>query len=371
MELRIGFCRPTVKRLTETWQRALRRGDRRVVQRVTALLLLAEQVPVERVAARVGAGVSTVYGWLRAFLAERFASLVYRTSPGRPAKLTQTQKQRLCDLVAAGPEAAGYATGCWNSAVIQDLIQREFGVLYNVHYLAGLLKNLGFSYQKARFVSDHLDEDRRRHWRTLVWPAIVRDARRRGALLLFGDEASFAQWGSLGYTWAPRGQQPLVRTCGKRTGYKVFGLHDYFSGRLFAHGHTGRFTAASYCAFLATVLAATDQPLILIQDGARYHTAKDTHAFFAAHADRLTVYQLPAYSPDYNPIEHLWRNIKRRNTHNRYFPTFATLTEAVETALTHFQDHPAEVKQLMGTYLDQMAALAEVEDAADGAALAA
>ena len=362
MELRIGFCRPTVKRLTETWQRALRRGDRRVVQRVTALLLLAEQVPVERVAARVGAGVSTVYGWLRAFLAEGVASLVYRTSPGRPAKLTKPQRQRLGDLVAAGPEAAGYATGCWNSAIIQDLIQREFGALYHVHYVAELLKNLGFSYQKARFVSDHLDEERRRHWREEVWPALVRDARRRGALLLFGDEASFAQWGSLGYTWAPRGQQPLVRTCGKRKGYKVFGLLDYFSGRLFWHGHTGRFTAASYCAFLAAVLAATDQPIVLVQDGARSHTAKDTRAFFAAHADRLTVHQLPAYSPDDHPIEHLWRNIKRRNTHNRYFPTFATLTEAVETALTHFQDHPAEVQQLMGTYLDQMAALADVED---------
>jgi transposase len=371
MELRIRCCRATVKRLTATWQRALRRGDRRVVQRATALLLLAEQVPVERVAARLGAGVSTVYGWLRAFLAEGVASLVYRTAPGRPAKLTKPQKQRLCALVAAGPEAAGYPTGCWNSAVIQDLIQREFGVLYNVHYVAALLKNLGFSYQKARFVSDHLDEERRRHWRTVVWPAIVQEARRRGALLLFGDAASFAQWGSLGYTWAPRGQQPLVPTTGKRTGYKVFGLLDYFSGRLFWHGHTGRFTAASYCAFLAAVLAATDQPIVLVQDGARYHTAKDTQAFFAAHADRLTVYQLPAYSPDDNPIEHLWRTIKRRNTHNRYFPTFATLTEAVETALTHFQGHPAEVKRLMGTYLDQMAALAEVADHPGETALAA
>jgi len=370
MSVRIHFCRATVKQLVATWQRALRRGDRRVLRRVAALLLLADQHPVPVVAERVGVSVSTVYGWLRAFLAERWASLVYRTSPGRPPRLSKAQKQRLSALVAAGPAAAGYASGCWNSAMVQDLIQREFGVLYSVRYVAELLDNLGFSYQKARFVSDHLDEARRAHWRTHVWPAILREARRRGALLLFGDEASFAQWGSLGYTWAPRGQQPVVQTCGKRQGYKVFGLIDYFSGRLFAQGQTGRFTAQSYCAFLATVLAATDQPVVLIQDGARYHTAKDTQAFFAAHADRLTVYQLPSYSPDYNPIEHLWRNIKRRNTHNRYFPTFATLTEAVDTALAHFRDHPAEVKQLMGTYLDQMAALAEV-DAADQVAPAA
>jgi hypothetical protein len=34
------------------------------------------------------------------------------------------------------------------------------------------------------------------------------------------------------------------------------------------------------------------------------------------------------------------------------------LTEAVERALSHFQQHEAEVKQLMGTYLDQVAELA-------------
>jgi len=369
--MRIQFCRGTVKELVAAWQRALRRGDRRVLKRITALLLLADQQPVATVAERVGMGVSTIYGWLHAFLAERCASLVYRTSPGRPPKLSPSQKHRLCALVAAGPEAAGYATGCWNSAIIQDLIEREFGVLYSVPYVADLLKHLGFSYRKARFISDHLDEVRRAHWRTVTWPAILRVARRQGALLLFGDEASFAQWGSLGYTWAPRGQQPAIPTCGKRKGYKVFGLIDYFSGRLFSYGHDGRFTAESYCAFLATVLAATDRPLVLVQDGARYHTAKETQAFFAAQANRLTVHQLPSYSPDYNPIEHLWRNIKRRNTHNRYFPTFATLTDAVETALAHFRVHPAAVKQLMGTYLDQMATLAEVEAAPPEVALAA
>ena len=357
MHATITFTRPTVNTLTQELQAAFRRNDLRRVKRITALLQLADGYAPPAVADRLGLARSTVYAWLRAFLVAGSASLRPHPAPGRPPKLTPTQKQLLCELVTSGPEAAGYQTGCWTSALLQDLIHREFGVVYHVHYLSELLRNLGFSYQKARFVSDHLNATQRDHWRTETWPALLQAARRRGALLLFGDEASFAQWGSLAYTWAPCGQQPVVKTGGKRKGYKVFGLIDYFTGRLFSAGHSGRFNAESYCDFLAGVLAQTTQPLILIQDGARYHTAAKTREFFSKHMDRLQVAQLPSYSPDYNPIEHLWRTIKRHNTHNRYFPAFSDLTMAVETALGHFQQHPHEVKQLMGTYLDEVVAL--------------
>ena len=61
---------------------------------------------------------------------------------------------------------------------------RRFGKLYNVHYVCDLLKQLGYSFQKARFVSDHLDEDRRRIWLEQTWPRIQREARAVGAWLL-------------------------------------------------------------------------------------------------------------------------------------------------------------------------------------------
>jgi transposase len=344
--------------LTQRLQLAWRSGATWLIKRLSALMLLADGRAVPDIAARLGVSSETVYAWRAAFLVQRWASLTRRSSPGRPPKLTATQRAQLKALVLAGPEAAGYATGCWNSALIQDVIQREFGRSYNVHYISELLRNLGFSYQKARFISDHLDQARRQRWREVEWPAIVRAARQQGALLLFADEASFAQWGSLGYTWALRGQQPLVKTTGKRKGYKVIGMIDYFTGRLFYQGSTERFTAKRYCDFLATILAATTQPLIVIQDGARYHTASETQTFIAQHADRLRVHQLPSYSPDYNPIEHLWRNVKRAQTHNRYFPTFEALSQAVEAGLTQFQHDPAAVKQLMGSYLEQVADLA-------------
>ncbi len=124
--------------------------------------------------------------------------------------------------------------------MVQQLIKERFALSYSVFYIAEWLNNLGFSYQKAAFVSDHLDDVARRRWRSRVWPEIVRLARENQALLLFGDEASFPQWGTFTSTWVRRGTQPVVKTSGKRRGWNVFGLIDYFTGRFFHQGLEGR-----------------------------------------------------------------------------------------------------------------------------------
>jgi hypothetical protein len=123
----------------------------------------------------------------------------------------------------------------------------------------------------------------------------------------------------------------------------------------FVHAQTERFSSATYTAFLATVLEQTTGPIIVLQDAASYHTAAATKAFFAEHAERFTVYQLPSYSPDYNPIEHLWKAMKKRTTHNRYFAEFTELCTSVDDGLASFQAHPEEVQRLIGPYLEQAA----------------
>jgi transposase len=141
-----------------------------------------------------------------------------------------------------------------------------------------------------------------------------------------------------------------VPTSGKRKGYKVFGAIEYFSGRLFYQGIEGRFNADSYQAFLQGIMAQTTEHLFLIHDGARYHTSAATQAFLLAHSDRLTEYPLPSYSPDYNPIEYLWKKTKQRATHNKYFKEFMELPVSVEKALAYFATHPEEVLGLFGLY---------------------
>jgi transposase len=354
MSIRIQLSQATVKALQTRLQQAYRRDDVRLVRRITVLLdLLVHQVPVEDLHERWGVSPSCLYEWRKAFLLHGMDSLVYRHGGGRPQRLTPRQRKRLVELIDAGPLVVGFETACWHSVIIRVLIWREFGVLYNRHYVCTLLHNLGFSFQKARFVSDHLDEAKRQAWLHDKWPKILRTAKRRKGLILFEDEASFAQWGSLSYTWSRRGRQPEVPTSGKRKGYKVYGAIEYFSGHLFYQGIEGRFNSESYQVFLQMILSKTKKHLFLIHDGAKYHTSQATRQFFEGHRQRLTAHRLPSYSPDYNPIEYLWKKTKQRGTHNKYFKEFVALTASVEEALAYFAVHADEVLCLFGRYCEE------------------
>ena len=349
-DVHLRLASSTMMQLRLLWKRAYERGDRRLIRRTSALLAFGQGQNIATIAADLSVAIETLYAWLRAFLVDGVESLVYRYHPGRPAKLTKTQKRRLTEILDAGPLAYGLTTGCWTSLLIQQVILNEFGVLYNRHYLCTLLHNVGYSYQKARFVSDHLDPVARQQWLEQTWPQILQQAQQQEALLLFVDEASFPQWGTLSYTWALRGQQPEVRTSGKRNAYKVFGAVDVLSGQLFYQGIEGRFTSETYQAFLTQLLATTSQALILIQDGARYHTSHAMRTFFEAHRDRLSHSQLPSYSPDFNPIEHLWQVVREDATHNKYFAQFQAVIDSVETALQVLQQHPKRVRRALGEY---------------------
>ena len=348
----------TRKQLYRHLQQAYASGALRVVKRIHVLLALAEEMSVQEVAEMSGLGEQTVRDYRHRFLLRRMASFTSKRLPGRPRKLTKAQRRELAELIAAGPQAAGYPSGCWKTPMMQDLIQNRFGVSYHPHSLATVLHNLGFSSQKARFVSDHLNETKRLEWCQTTWPRILRQARQRKALLLFGDEASCAQWGSLSYTWALSGQQPAVLTSGKRKAYKVFGLIDYFSGRFFFKGHSGRCNTESYAAFLLEVLAQTTQHIFVIQDGARYHTSRAMQQFCDAQAARLTIKPLPSYSPDFTPIEHLWKKVKKEATHLKYFPEFTRLQAEVDRALVHFAQAPSEITVLMARYCETLGAIA-------------
>lgn len=328
---------------------------------------------------------------------------------GRKEKLTKAQQKKLVELIKDGPEANGFHCGIWNSAMIAEVIWLKFEVRYNLNYLSSLLKKLGFSYQKARFISDRQEEETyqiaRKKWVEETLPAIIKKAEAENSVVLFGDEVSFAMWGSLARTWAPIGQQPTVKTTGIRKGLKMFGTIELKGGNfqyqqslayvlkpkslkllkeaklptellallktlkneqyatqqqflnalnalgegelmtqyqsvILQHTETsGRFNGESYVEFLKQLLSFYKGKIILIEDGAPYHNSNVVNEFKSANVARLTIERLPAFSPDYNPIEKLWKNTKRDATHMKYFKTFEDLHDSVITTFkTYMQD---------------------------------
>ena len=352
--IRISVRSETRNKLEKVLYQAENRGDlRTAAKRIMAILAVLDAVPYTKIASILKVSQESIRLWVKAFLLKGVEGLKSTKPPGKPSKLTKTQRKELDRIITEGPAKAGFPGACWRSPMIQSLIYERFGVFYSVHYIAQLLKNMGFSYQKAKFVADHKDPEKRKKWLKEKWPEILKLAEEKNAYILFGDEASFPQWGSLSYTWAKKGQQPVVKTSGNRRAYKVFGLIDYFSGRFFCKGHDkGRLNSESYANFLKEVLSKTRKHIILIQDGARYHTSKAMQKFFAKKAERITVYDLPSYSLDYNPIEKLWKKIKEKEIHLHYFPTFDSLRNKVQEALLHFKDLKNEVLSLFTFYRD-------------------
>lgn len=126
-------------------QQAYARGALKLLKRMHVLLALAQGQSVSDVAERLALGEQTVRAYRHQYLCKGMASFVDTAPPGRPSKRTHTQRPQLAQWSKASPQASGYTSGCWNTPMVQDLIQRHFGVVYHPHSSATLRKNMGFS----------------------------------------------------------------------------------------------------------------------------------------------------------------------------------------------------------------------------------
>ncbi len=352
---RLTFEKKLVDRLKKELSLAEKLNNLHLYKIVTCLLLIQEGKHFSTIARQLNISSRTVYDWLKKFMVRGFSWLLgkhYR-GRGRKPRLTDKQKQQLYDVVLAGPEACGYDRGIWNSAMIVIEIEKRFGVTYSPRYVCTLLKRLGLSYQKAKFIPGKTEDEewqrKRKEWEEQIWPEILALADTIGAVIVFGDEVSFAQWGSLGRTWAPTGKQPTVKTCGKRKGLKIFGVIEFVSGNFIYQECDGKFNGNRYIEFLKQVLGQYSCPVILIEDGAPYHRSAEVKQFKAEREaeDKLFAYQLPSYSPDKNPIEKLWKNTKAEATHCKYFPTFDDLRNAVIKAFNKYLQDAMKVIAVM------------------------
>lgn len=148
-------------------------------------LLKAGKLTQAEIARQLGVSRATVSDWAKKVEAEGIRGLRKRIAKGGTSKLTKEQKQRLKRLLDRGALANGFSTDRWTLERVRQLIQKEFKVSYHRNYLNRLLRQLGFSPQKALPQAIEQDKALVEAWLQQDWPRIkkVASARRRNRSL--------------------------------------------------------------------------------------------------------------------------------------------------------------------------------------------
>jgi transposase len=148
------------------------------VRRGIAGRLLREGNGVRQVARIVGASPSSVDRWKKAIEKDGLTALKAKPHPGRRPRLQCQQKERLEQILLAGPLAAGFATDLWTLSRVAEVIERTFGVKYHPGHVWYILRALGWTAQKPERRARERDEEAIQRWRKSDWPRIKKSAQK-------------------------------------------------------------------------------------------------------------------------------------------------------------------------------------------------
>src|SRR5262245_42542018 len=144
----------------------LEKRRRRAVQ----LLKSGQSLPM--VARHVGAAVSSVFRWWQAYRRKGTRGLDAKPTPGRPPRLSPTEKRQLVKTLTRGAQRAGYRTDLWTLPRVTEVIRQQFGVRYHTAHVWKVLTAVGWSCQKPERRAVERDEVASARWMQQDWPRI-------------------------------------------------------------------------------------------------------------------------------------------------------------------------------------------------------
>lgn len=246
----------------------------------------------------------TVYKWIGRFDEEGPSGLYDREREGRPPKVDQEAEEELRRVLAAAPTEEGYDFSNWTTPRLAEHLKQRLGVDVHPETVRQALHRLRYSCTRPRrrlpVGKDYAERAR------AIDSALAEVGTE--TTVLFQDETELRRFPPLRAAWSPVGEQAEVRVPESNGKFALYGALDVLTGEVVVEDYPKGLSEHTV-SFLKKVLRCTQGRVLLIWDGASWHTSGEVEAFLEAE-ERLEVLPLPRRSPQNNPIEDLWRALK-------------------------------------------------------------
>jgi transposase len=264
----------------------------------------------ETVIKTLGFSRACIYNWLARYRAGGWYALKTGSRTGRPKKLGGKQIAWIYKTVVdKDPLQMKFNFALWTRSMVSIMIKRKYGIKLSESSVGRLLRQLGLSCQKPLYRAYQQNPDIVKQWKDKVFPEIKKRAKKVGATIYFQDESGIRSDFHSGKTWAVKGQTPVIKATGARFSLNMVGAIST-RGQFRFMVVKGSVASEKICDFLDRLMHNAEKPIFLIWDGHPTHRSKKVKEHIASFDGKLEVYVLPSYSPELNPIEQAWNNVK-------------------------------------------------------------
>ena len=314
----------------------------------------------ELVADILGVSRSSIYDWLRWYRAGGEATLDTRTAPGAPPVITPIIDWWIEQTVLnSTPVNHGYDTVLWTRAILAELLQKHFGICVSESTVGLHLHQLDLSCQTPCYRALDQEQAKVVAFLEVKFPKIQRLAAKLGADIAFEDEAGVGIMTRSGRTWGKVGQPPAVAVSDRRGGYNVLSIITA-TGDLRYSLEVTNINGERYVEVLQQVLRGRTRPLMIIADQASFHKSSAVHKFVRAHRTKIRLFFFPTHSPELNPDEQAWNELKHRQLGKQPIKNKTDLKKRIRSILKSLQLKAEKVRSFFQLPDTKYAAILEV-----------
>ena len=267
------------------------------------------------IAVALDASKAAVSRWLSAARRGGREALRSHPAPGAIPKLEAEQLLLIPDFLWHGPESYGFRGDVWTCERVAGVLHEEFGVTYSKSQVSRLLKRLGWTPQIPITRAIQRDEEAIERWRVESWPVLKGKARRERRDLVFVDESGFYLLPGVVKTYAPKGDTPILDEWQTRDHLSVMGAVTP-EGKVYSLVRPTSLNGLHSIEFLIHLGRVLGDRLLVIWDGSPIHRRAEVQGFVAEAGGAIHLEPMPPYAPDLNPVEWLWKHLKKVELRN-------------------------------------------------------